>query len=291
MSNRRLPEANKKKRKKQPRRAPDDAVFDPASLDETEPSAPKRWFVMGAQVVLGVLFVVGAAGVLAFGAHRYALTTPRFAIDQVAVEGTRRLAREQVLELAGVRVGENVFQLDVDEAEGGVLQSPWVSSVRVTRRLPGQVRIQIEEREPRALLVLPGRTFLVSADAEPFKPWEAGEPHDLPWITGLDLDALARDRRAELARLEEALGLLEAYERVPLASAYPVEELHLEESGAVVLTVGDQGTALHLGRGPWKQKLLRAARVMAKAQSQGGLPGVVFLDNEAHPERVVVRVK
>jgi hypothetical protein len=34
-----------------------------------------------------------------------------------------------------------------------------------------------------------------------------------------------------------------------------------------------------------------AERVFAKASGKGGLPGIVFLDNEAHPERVVVRMR
>ena len=48
---------------------------------------------------------------------------------------------------------------------------------------------------------------------------------------------------------------------------------------------------LHLGAGPFRQKLMMAARIMAKLQATGELPGIIFLDNQARPERVVVRMR
>lgn len=289
MSNRRTAP---KRRGKVPRRAPADVLVEGEASPSTELSWLQRidWLSL-VKILVGVLLVISTASVLAWGAHRYALTTPRFAIDEIVVEGTRRLTREQVLSLSGVQSGDNIFQVDLEEVEVALLENPWVLSARVLRRLPGSLRIELTERVPQALLVLGGHTFLVSEDAEPFKRLEPGDPHDFPSITGLDLDAWARNRPAEQARLVEALGLLNAYERVPLSQAYPAEELHLDSLGFAILTVGSEGIALHLGASPWREKLARAVQVIQKTQAAGGRPGVIFLDNEAHPERVVVRVK
>jgi cell division protein FtsQ len=60
---------------------------------------------------------------------------------------------------------------------------------------------------------------------------------------------------------------------------------------AGVLVVGELGVSLVVGKGPVEQKLLMAARVLGKVRAKGELPKVVFLDNEAHPERVVVRLR
>jgi len=282
----------KQSRKKGPARAPRDvsALPDDAESEQLGP-ATLGWLGNALKIVLGLALLVGTAAALAWGAHRYAMTTPRFAIQEIVVEGTRRLSRDQLLALGGIRRGDNVFSLDVERAEQAVLDNPWVESARILRRLPGEVRIEIHEREARALVVVGGKTLLVSEDGLPFKQLEPQDPHDLPLVTGLSVLALARDEQAELEQLQGALGLLGAYERLPFAQAYPAEEVHLDDRGHAVLTIGSQGTALHLGAGPWKQKLLRAGRILAKAEASGSLPGVIFLDNEAHPERVVVRVK
>jgi hypothetical protein len=65
----------------------------------------------------------------------------------------------------------------------------------------------------------------------------------------------------------------------------------LDADGSIQLVVGELGVSLVFGKGPVEQKLLMAARVLGKVRAKGELPKVVFLDNEAHPERVVVRLR
>jgi cell division protein FtsQ len=272
-------------------RAPKDALSPgeapPAALSRT----PWQWALLGIKVTVGASLLAASVATLAWGVHRYAQTTPRFSIVELEVEGTKRLSREDVLGAAAVTRGANLFSLDIPQAERKLVESPWISSARVTRRLPGTVRIQVVEREPRAIAILSGKSFLISTDGTPFKELGQGDPHDFPVITGISIDALRRDRRAEVERLARAVGLVRQYEESSLAQAQPVQEVPLADSGAVSLLVGESGTTLHLGRPPFKQKLLRAERVLLRAAREGGAPRVVFLDNEAHPERVVVRVQ
>jgi cell division protein FtsQ len=67
--------------------------------------------------------------------------------------------------------------------------------------------------------------------------------------------------------------------------------LHLEPSGHAILTIGRQGSTLALGLPPYARKLAMAAEVMGELRAKNRVPGIVFLDNDAHPERVVVRMK
>jgi hypothetical protein len=48
---------------------------------------------------------------------------------------------------------------------------------------------------------------------------------------------------------------------------------------------------LELGTGPWRKKLLMAEEVVGELRKKGRTPGIVFLDNTSHPERVVVRMR
>ena len=81
------------------------------------------------------------------------------------------------------------------------------------------------------------------------------------------------------------------YERLGMAKVHPAEEVNLAASGYTVLTVGQKGIALELGRAPFARKLAMAAEVVGELAAKGRTPGLVFLDNEAHPERVVVRMR
>jgi cell division protein FtsQ len=255
------------------------------------PTSPVAIVLGALKLSVGVVVVAAISAAIAWGAHRYAVTTPRFAIRQLDVRGNRHHGTDQLARLAGIERGQNLFAVDAVAAERRLLENPWVRTAKVGRELPSTLRIEVTEREVAAVAVLEGGLFLVTPEGEPFKEAEAGDPGDLPVITGVGPRDLALDRARAVERIGVGLEVLREYESLPVGKTFEPEEVHLEPGGAVTLTVGKRGMTLALGTGPFRQKLLMAARVIAKVQATGELPGIVFLDNEAHPERVVVRMR
>jgi cell division protein FtsQ len=262
------------------------------------PPAPRRLGVRlgraiwnGAKASLGICLVVGTASATAWGGYRLALGSPHFSVQHFEVTSSRRLSEPELARRAGVQIGESLLGLDVKAAERHLLEDPWVQSVRVTRKLPQTLRVELTEHEAVALASLDGEMFLVGSDGEPFKRWEAGDDHDFPVLTGVTLDDVAKDRPGAVGRLTTALTVLDHYERLPVSRAQRAQEVHLAPDGSVVLSVGKRGIALHLGQGPWPKKLLMVAEVLRTFEHEKELPGVVFLDNALHPERVVVRMR
>ena len=239
----------------------------------------------------GLAVVVGASLAVAWSAHHYALTSPRFAIRTVDLVGAKRSTLEQLKSEAGVTVGANIFALDTDAAERKLLENPWISEVKVTRRLPNTLRIELSERDASAVVSLGEHLYLVTREGVPFKAIEIGDPYDMPLVTGASPENLQRDRKREIERIQTGLEVLRQFERVPLSRVYPAEEVHIADAGDVTLTCGKDGVTLELGTGPWRKKLLMAEEVVGELRKKGRTPGIVFLDNQAHPERVVVRMR
>lgn len=255
---------------------------------------PRRWWgvlTSATKAGFGLALVLSTAAATAWGGYRLALTSPRFSVQHVEVETSQRYDDKELAQRAGVAFGSSLLSLDLRAAEQRLLSDPWVESVRITRKLPHTLRVQLREHEAAALASLDGELFLVDAKGEPFKAWQASDPHDLPVLTGVTLEALAKDRPGAVARLATALSVLEHYERLPVSRVQRAQEVQLAPDGAVVLMVGSRGVSLHLGQGPWPKKLLMVAEVLRQFERQQELPGVVFLDNELHPERVVVRMR
>jgi cell division protein FtsQ len=256
---------------------------------ERDPGLNRVW--AGLKLAFGMTLVVAASLAIAWGAHRFAVTTPRFAIEDFRGEGNQRLSTERLARAAGLEKGRNIFAVDLHAAERTLLEDPWIESVRITRQLPRTVRIELRERRAAALALLGGTLHVLDTQGVPFKELAAGDPHDLPVVTGLTPEGLALDRDRELEKARQALEVLRTYESLPMAQVYAAEEVHLEPEGSLVLQIGKNGMALHLGRTDWRRKLAMAVRVVAKLSTQGTAPGIVFLDNEAHEERVVVRMR
>jgi cell division protein FtsQ len=260
----------------------------------TPAAAPRRFVgqVFAAlKLAAGLAVVIGVAVAVAYSVHRYALTTPRFALKTVDLVGAKRLTSSRIEQLGGLERGKNLFALDAEGAERKILEDPWVGSVRITRELPSTLKVEITERDAAAAAAIGDRIYLVTSEGEPFKLLESDDPTDLPVVSGIGPEELARDRARALERLKAALSLIKQYEKQPSSRVSPVEEVHLAPSGDVVLTVGKDGISLELGREPFARKLAMAEEVLSNLRKKGKAPGVVFLDNQAHPERVVVRMK
>lgn len=258
---------------------------------QPEPSRRASAWLSALRVVFGTAMVIGVAVAVAWSAHRYALTSPRFSLRTIEVRGGERVGAQQVKEQGGVALGGNLFALDTAQVERGMLENPWVSSVKVARKLPNTLEVTVTERQARAIAVLSGKLYLVSPSGEPFKPLAAKDPIDLPIITGLDATELARDRQNELTRLQYGLEVLRQYERLGMSRSYVAQEVNLAAGGSVTLSVGKAGIMLNLGVGQLRQRLLMAERVVLEMRRGGRVPGIVFADNLAHPERVVVRMR
>jgi cell division protein FtsQ len=218
------------------------------------------------------------------------MTSPRFAVTEIDVLGHERRSAEAIAGESGVTAGANVFSLDLDGARARLLADPWISEATLARRLPGTILIQVTERRPAALVAM-GDTYLATAEGEPFKKLEPDDPVELPLITGLHADALTEDRQGTMRTIRRAIDLAAEYEHGALSHRAPLEEVHVDSDGTFSVVVGKSAMELVLGGPPFRRKLDQAARVVAELDRRGAKADTIMLDNDARPERVVVRMR
>lgn len=242
------------------------------------------------RAVLGVCLALGVAGGLAWSARSYALHSTRFSVQHIELVGNVRLDAQRVLHVAQIEEGMNVFEVRAEEARQRLEQDPWIERAQVRRVLPDSVRIELTERSAAALVAL-GTTMLATREGQVFKPLEAGDPTDLPVVTCLDEKRVVEDPEGVRRTISEALDLLSEYEGTRIAARYPAEELCVRPDGTFALVVGKEGLALRLGPAPYRRKLAQAERVLYELERRRAKADVILLDNEARPERVVVRVR
>ncbi len=161
----------------------------------------------------------------------------------------------------------------------------------MTRKLPSTISVTVVEREAAALTAVGGELYLVTRDGDLFKKIGAEDPSDLPVITGILPAQVASDRRGVVLAVKRVLDVAEELERVGVARRYPIEELHLEKDGSLVVTIGREAIALSLGQPPYRDKIEEASRILNEVARRKANAAVIFLDNDAHPERVVVRMR
>jgi cell division septal protein FtsQ len=109
---------------------------------EPEPVSKRPSWRVAKTIVLCIAMVILASAVC--------YISPLLRVDQVTVVGASTVAPEKVIETADVE-GQNILAVDRDEVARSVAQIPMVKSAVVSRRLPTEVVIAIEERRPWAV--------------------------------------------------------------------------------------------------------------------------------------------
>ncbi|HEX7745266.1 MAG TPA: FtsQ-type POTRA domain-containing protein, partial [Micromonosporaceae bacterium] len=126
----------------------------------------------------GVVALVGLAAWIVFG-------TSVFGVRQVRVAGTEVLTPAQVIEAAGVPMSRPLASLDLAAVRDRVAALPPVERVRVVRKWPNAVVVEIVERTAVAAVPQAGRFAVVDASGVVFRS-VAERPADLPIVRVAD---------------------------------------------------------------------------------------------------------
>ena len=128
------------------------------------------------------------------------------AVYQVSVSGRRETNKDRLLKAVGVRVGDPILAVDIQDVLERVNSIGWVESAVVERRLPDHLHIQIEERKAAAIWQKDHEFVLVDIDGNVIGTDGLERYRHLKVVVG---DG-APDRTAELVSLLEREPMLDS---------------------------------------------------------------------------------
>lgn len=89
-----------------------------------------------------------------------------FKIENIQVVGGTRYAKDDLIDAAGIRLGENLFRLDKKEiSEKLIAGHPYIAQVRLQRMLPNSLLLHVTETQPKAAIEVGQAYMLVDAHA------------------------------------------------------------------------------------------------------------------------------
>ncbi len=272
------PRSAPKRRRRLPLRPPP-RDLPPHPLDSrrlaSRRSTARRLLRRGAPAALAA--GVGAGAI--WGGLQLGRLLPVFQVEQVGVEGTRHLTKEQVRAAAGVEGAVSVWE-DRARMAARLEDHPMVRSARVERALPATLVIRIEEAAPVGLVASP---VVMAVDRRgDVLPLDPTEPIlDLPVLRVVGSLATASWGMRVLARDVGHLADVAPEVFAVLAEA------RLDDREATLL-LGDSGLAVRY-RPPISQRRLRDA-IIAINDASSRMPdrGVREVDLRFE-DQVVVR--
>jgi len=197
------------------------------------------------------------------------LTSPRFAISRVEIQGPGWLSEAEARALAGIESGENLFRLDAEAVARRLGRVPRIKRVQVIRSLPNRVTLLVEERQPFTLAVGAGRLYWLDEDGVVLGPEPRAVTPGLPVITGLGRETPVDGPSINVERSRAAVALVRVILRTasPLAPQLSEIDVGRADRGPVLYTV--DGIEVRLGDEHWEERLGRLEGVLAQLRTQG----------------------
>jgi cell division protein FtsQ len=235
---------------------------------------------LGAAALALMMSCYGLYRLAGWAVDRLVYKNPRFAIAQIVVENDGVLNAQRVAQFAGVRVGENLLAVDLEQVRRNLEMIPLVRRVEVRRVLPNQLFIRLEERVAVARLRLPGSdpgesVFYIDREGVVMKPLKLADgtmlqpltPRPAPWLSGLSPGDLRVGRRAESEQVYLAIALIDKLEQSVAGTMLEVEQIDLSRPRQLVVRTREH-TVVQFDVEDFSRQLRRLGAILHWAQQR-----------------------
>lgn len=253
----------------------------------------RKFWLRGVVYLFGLLTLVGLCVGLVVLYHQL-LTCSMFCIkdiNDIEIEGTKRLSRSVLLQQARLEPGANLLAIRPGQVERALMAHPWIAQAEVSRKWPHGLHLHIQERDPVALVQFGEELLYMDRQGMIFKPLSPGDPHNFPVITGLTPEQFQHPAGDLSEVVAQAFELMDVLKKIPPPlNLENISEIHVDLERGFTLYANGLGVALDLGFKDYSEKLQKFSQLWP-VLVQKGLLAKVWRINLNYPRRVQVTLK
>jgi len=240
-------------------------------------AARARRVILGVGICFGTVIGLYAAWCLGdFALNKLVYENKSFAITRIDVQTDGVISPEQLQRWSGVRPGQNLLALKLEDVKRDLELQAVIGSVSVERILPGTLRLRISEREPVAQVIVPvqkqgggfdTKTYQIDENGyvmTPLDPRQRAVPPAqsddlLPQILGIRGE-LQPGRKLDSAQVQAALKWINAFESSSMANVVELRKIDVVSPEVLIVTTG-QGSEITFSLDNFDQQLMRWKKI------------------------------
>lgn len=138
------------------------------------------------------------------------LRSPLFNIKDIVVIGNENVEKEVILDTVSIHAGENIFGANLKDEIKRLELIPMIKSVEINRNLPDVIEINVEERVPKALLLIEHK--LIQIDSEGIYINEGSfSDEGLPFINGISCTVSTKGKAIKGEDVDKILQIINQF--------------------------------------------------------------------------------
>ena len=189
---------------------------------------------------IGVLFLIISVGIFAFKA-------PIFNITDIQVDGNEKISNETIINLSELKVGENIFKFN-NKIVSKIKENRYINNANITRKLPGTVKIQIEERKVKYQISLINSYTYIDFNGYILENSTINSKSPIIVGLGITVNEQMNSKRLnleDLKKLNDINKIMEALETINIENE--ITEIIIEEEENYVLTMEKEKKKIYIG--------------------------------------------
>ncbi|NBU68395.1 MAG: FtsQ-type POTRA domain-containing protein [Verrucomicrobia bacterium] len=212
---------------------------------------------------------------------------PDFMLRRFEIEQQGRIGKGELVQASGVKIGQNLLGLSLQEVAANLHRLPNVASVRIERRLPDTLYIFVEERRPVALVcptptagtTLAQATYYIDARGHLIKPKPGEKLMSLPIIRGIPSEEVVEGEKTNNPELYAVLAFLQEASLAQIRDQLDVSAVRIEGPGRFLVST-PRGGSIRFRTGHLGEQFERLGVIFTYAENQGRLVRTVDLTPE-----------
>ena len=208
----------------------------------------------------------------------FSLTAPIFNITEIQVEGNEKIPTSTIISLSGLKKGENIFKFN-NSIIGNIKENNYIESVKISRKLPGTIKITVQEREVKYQInLINSYTYI---DKNGYILENSTEKKSVPVISGLNTEEtdLLNEKRLKVEDLEilnDIYKITEATNTIQITEI--ITEIEAKNKENYILYIESKNKKVYIGDTTnLTNKMLYLKKIL---ENEEGKSGIIFINGD-----------
>lgn len=227
---------------------------------------------------------------LLIGGSIYFLLSSFFNIDNIVILGNEKMTQETIISLSGIELEQNTFKISKSKVEQAIKTNAYIDSVKIKRKLPDTIEIQVVERKPAYMLTL-GNAY-VYMNTQGYLLEISQEKLELPIITGIltPEDQIQEGNRLyaeDLQKLSNVIQIMDSANNNDIGKL--ITKINISNKQDYVLELKSEKKNVHVGdTSNLSTKMLYIKKVL---QNEKKKEGDIFVNTDLSTKGAIFREK